>query len=168
MSTELVPTLSAGTQADCGTGHALLPEPVRAALYAALEIGPQAVALFDASDCLAFGNASYRAAWGVEPNDPPSFSSIMRTCHARGTGALIETDDIEAWIAVAQNRRRSGPGSRAFEVDLVDGRWFWMTEHLLEDGWLLSIGQDITALKHNEQTLRAARDLAVTISLTDA
>ena len=43
-----------------------------------------------------------------------------------------------------------------------------MTQRRFEDGGLLSIEQDTAALKHKEQTLRAARDLAVTISLTDA
>lgn len=143
------------------------PPPVRAALLAAIEDGPQAVALFDPGDLLAYGNDAFRKAWSIEREPFPSFGSIIRSGHARGMGALIATHDIEAWIANADRLRRHGPAFRAFEVDLCDGRWFWLTERRLDEGWILLIGQDITALKHNEQTLRAARDAAVRTSLTD-
>ena len=97
----------------------------------------------------------------------PSFASILRSCYSRGAGAIVDTDDIEAWIAAAIRRRRTGRDFRAFEVDFFDGRWFWITEKRLPDDWILFIGQDITPLKSNEQSLRAARDLAVRASLTD-
>ena len=154
-------------KASTGNRDVPVPPHFQAALLTAVEDGPQAVSLFDPDDNLAYGNSAYREAWSVEAHDRSSFASIMRFCHAAGTGALIETDDIDAWIASAEKRRRSGPAFRAFEVDLCDGRWFWVTERRLDDGWILSIGQDITALKHNEQTLRAARDIAVRLSLTD-
>lgn len=143
------------------------PPRVRAALLAAIDDGPQAVALFDPADCLAYGNDAFRKAWNVEEGAFPSFGAIIRASHGRRTGALIATDDIEAWIVNADRLRRQGAAFRAFEVDLCDGRWFWLTERRLAEGWILLIGQDITALKHNEQTLRAARDTAVKTSLTD-
>jgi diguanylate cyclase (GGDEF)-like protein len=141
--------------------------PAQSTLLAALADGPQAVSLFDPSDRLAYGNGAYREAWGVADGAHPSFASIMRSCFERSVGALIETADIEAWLARADRLRRRGAAFRAFEVDFCDGRWFWITERRLADGWILSIGQDITALKENEQVLRAARDLAVTTSITD-
>ncbi len=143
------------------------PPKVREALLCAIDDGPQAVALFDPTDLLAYGNKAFREAWGVEEEAFPSFASIIRSGHSGGKGALIETDDIEFWIDNAHRRRRQGPSFRAFEVDFSDGRWFWLTERRLVERWILLIGQDITALKHNEQTLRAARDEAVQASLTD-
>ena len=65
----------------------------------------------------------------------PSFANIMRACHGRGVGAIVAAGDIEAWIATAGRRRREGAAFRAFEVDLWDGRWFWVTERRLEAGW---------------------------------
>lgn len=140
---------------------------MRDALFAAIDDGPQAIALFDPADILAYGNTAFREAWCVAAEAFPSFGSIIRSCHAANTGTLIKTDDIDGWIAKADRLRRHGPAFRAFEVDFCDGRWFWLTERRLEGGWILSIGQDITALKNNEQTLRAARDAAVQTSLTD-
>lgn len=150
-----------------GTLNVPLPPHVKTLLLAALDDGPQAVSLFDPDDRLTYGNSTYHNAWQVTADSGSTFASIMRHCHGTGVGALIATDDIEAWIASAGLRRRTGPASRAFEVDLCDGRWFWITERRLKDGWILSIGQDITALKHNENTLRSARDIAVRLSLTD-
>lgn len=145
-----------------------IPADVQNVLLTAVHDGPHAVALFDPSDRLAYGNDVFRQAWGIENGDPsPSFASIIRSGHTRNIGALIQTEDIGVWIAAADKRRRSGPAFSAFEVDLCDGRWFWITERRLVDGWILTIGQDITALKHNEQTLRAAHALAVKASLTD-
>lgn len=147
--------------------RAPLPVAVRSILLQALHAGPHAVGLFDPEDRLAYANEAYRQGWAVEPSPDATFASIMLSCHARSCGALIETDDIGAWIARATERRRQGKESGAFEVDLHDGRWFWITERRLENGWILFIGQDITALKHNERTLRAAHDAALVASLTD-
>ncbi|BDA83620.1 GGDEF domain-containing protein [Aureimonas sp. SA4125] len=151
------------TTRDCGRSPL-----AQAALLSALDSGPQAVALFDPDDRLAYGNEAFCSGWSVESHANLSFSSIMRNCHERGVGAVVDTDDFETWIATAMDRRRTGPDFRAFEVDFFDGRWFWITERRLPDGWILLIGQDITALKHNEQTLRAARDVAVKASITDS
>lgn len=155
------------TQSSCGgAGHHVFP-PACEALLSALDKGPQAVALFDPTDLLTYGNGAFRSAWSVESDGHPSFASIMRSCYNRGVGAIVETNDIEAWITAAIRRRRTGQDFRAFEVDFFDGRWFWITEKRLADDWILFIGQDITPLKNNEQTLRAARDVAVKASLTD-
>ena len=145
-----------------------IPADVQKVLLSAIDDGPHAVALFDPSDGLAYGNEVFRQAWGIENDDPhPSFASIIRSGHTRSIGALIETEDIEVWIRAADKRRRVGPAFSAFEVDLCDGRWFWVSERRLAEGWILTIGQDITALKYNEQTLRSAHALAVKASLTD-
>ena len=145
-----------------------IPADVQKVLLSAIEDGPHAVALFDPSDRLAYSNEVFRQAWGIGSWDThPSFASIIRSGHSRNIGALIQTEDIEGWIRAADKRRRVGPAFSAFEVDLCDGRWFWVSERRLAEGWILLIGQDITALKHNEQTLRSAHALAVRASLTD-
>jgi diguanylate cyclase (GGDEF)-like protein len=50
---------------------------------------------------------------------------------------------------------------------LLNGRWFWMDHTILPNGWLLTIGTDITALKHDEKSLRQAHDAALLASRTD-
>jgi diguanylate cyclase len=73
---------------------------------------------------------------------------------------------VEAFIARTLPRRRSVP-RKSFETDLVDGRWFWMDHTILPNGWVLSVGADLTALKHNEKSLRQAHDEAMLEARTD-
>ena len=90
----------------------------------------------------------------------------MRDCHRHRRGVLIDTDDIDAWIARVRQSHRCQP-VRIFESDLVDGRWMRVTETTRPDGWVLVVMADITPLKVNEATLRRARDAAVLASMTD-
>ena len=144
------------------------PSLSRAALLSAIDSGTQAVALFDASDRLIYSNEAFRRGWAVDDDARDvTFDSMIRNCYRTKQGAIVATEDIEAWLITARGNRRNGPADRCFEVDLWDGRWMWLTERRLEDGWLLFIAQDITALKLNERTLRLARDIAVKASLTD-
>lgn len=90
----------------------------------------------------------------------------MRRNHALGLGTVISVPDFEAWVVSAQSRRGKVP-FRAFETDLVDGRWLWMTETVNRSGWMLCIANDITHLRADERTLRQDRDLALKASQTD-
>ena len=44
-------------------------------------------------------------------------------------------------------------GSRSVEVQLADGRWLQINERRTKDGGFVSVGTDITALKHQEESL---------------
>ena len=137
------------------------------ALLNAIDSGVHAVALFDASDRLAYSNEAFRKGWSVSAQPGATFDTIMRHCFKSKTGAIIDTDDLETWLAEARHKRRSGASDRSFEVDLWDGRWMWLTERRLETGWVFFLAQDITALKKSERTLRLARDAAILASMTD-
>jgi GGDEF domain-containing protein len=78
----------------------------------------------------------------------------------------IDDNDVEAFIARTLSRRRSVP-RKSFETDLVDGRWFWIDHTVLPNGWVLSVGADITALKQNEKSLRQPHEVALQASRTD-
>jgi len=78
----------------------------------------------------------------------------------------ISDGDVEAFIARALLRRRRAP-RKAFETDLVDDCWFWIDQTMLENGWILSIGADITARKRNEKPRRWAYEAALKASRTD-
>lgn len=135
-------------------------------LLASLQDSPAGFALFDANERLRYANAWFRQAYGLSPDDKPSWEQLMRDCHSRRCGVLIETDDIDAWIARVRMSYRRTP-VRSFESDLVDGRWLWVTETLQPDGWLALTATDVSSLKANETTLRKSRDDAVIASLTD-
>ena len=138
------------------------------ALLDGLETGIHAIGLFDGEDRLAYSNPMFRAGWAIDKPEGVTFDSMMRHCYDAAKGAVIDTLDIDAWLANARRNRHQGAMDRAFEVDLWDGRWMWVTERRLESQWVLLVAQDITALKTNERTLRLARDAAVQASLTDS
>ena len=124
------------------------------------------IGLFDPDDRLRYANLHFRATYALTPDAEPSWEELMRHCHREHVGLLIETDDIEAWLAQVRRTRRQQP-LRSFESDFVDGRWMRVSETLHANGWVMVMATDVTALKVNESTLRQARDEAVHLSITD-
>jgi PAS domain-containing protein len=140
-------------------------EALRALVEALTESG-QAVSIFDAADNLRYANKTYHGMFLGDYDGPFTFTDILRHAHRNGLGVRIDDNDVEAFIARTLARRRSVP-RKSFETDLVDGRWFWMDHTILPNGWVLSVGADITALKQNEKSLRQAHEVALQASRTD-
>lgn len=135
-------------------------------LQAALHLSPVLLALFDRHDRLLFANAAFCRAYDVAPDETLSWSELMQRNYERGAGALIQTHDFAAWLVSARSRRGKLP-YRAFEADLTDGRWIWMTEAMQPDGSMLCLANDISELKVSERELRQARDKAQRAAQTD-
>lgn len=127
---------------------------------------PVLIALYDSEDRLRHANPSFRESFQLADGDLPTWADIMRLNHRLRTGVVIRNNDFEAWLLSAQSRRGKLP-YRAFEMDLYDGRWFWMTETVQQDGWMLCVASDVTELRQGYRTLRQDRDLAVRASQTD-
>lgn len=124
------------------------------------------IAVYDPEDRLRYANADFRKTYSVEPDETPLWPDLMRRNWQAGRGAIIAHPDIDAWLASAISRRGKVP-RRAFESDLVDGRWLWIVETVQPDGWMLFIATDITELRREERELRQLRDLATRASETD-
>ncbi|MDC8784905.1 GGDEF domain-containing protein [Roseateles koreensis] len=137
-----------------------------AQLMACHDDSPLLTALFDEHDVLRYANPAFQAAYDVEPDGQLNWAAIMRHNHVTRRGAMIETQDIEAWIASVLSRRGK-TAFRAFEADLSDGRWIWMTETLQKQGWLLCVASDITALRQDSRALRQAHARALAAAQTD-
>ncbi|PND39321.1 hypothetical protein C1O66_18495 [Paucibacter aquatile] len=148
------------------TAPARLPSGLAETLLELQEQSPLLVALFDARDVLCHANPAFREAYCVEPDGLLTWADMMRDNHAHGRGALIETEDIEAWISAVSNRRGKLP-YRAFEVDLCDGRWLWVTETVQAQGWMLLVASDITNLRQDNRSLRLAHVRALAAAQTD-
>lgn len=139
-----------------------------AARFSALaELTEVLVALYDPEDRLFRANHAFREAFAIAEGEHPSWAEVMCRNHGKGRGSVISSDDFENWLASARSRRGKLP-YRAFEADLLDGRWLWMTETTDRDGWMLCIASDITSLRAEERELRRDRDLALKASQTDA
>lgn len=124
-------------------------------------------AVFDPSDRLAFANAAYRRAFGIDDDARPTFPDIIRKCVTTGHGLRVDCGDAEAFLTDILPRRRAQP-QRSFAIDLCSGAWRWVQETLLPDGWMLCVLSDITPLKRIEQSLRAAHTDALEASRTDS
>jgi diguanylate cyclase (GGDEF)-like protein len=127
---------------------------------------PVGLALWDAGDRLRLANRWFEDAYGVSAADAPTWEQMVRGCHARQRGVLIETDDIDAWVAAVRRSYRQVP-VRAFESDLCDGRWVRVVETLRGDGSLLTTISDVSTLKATEAALRLAHEEAVRVSMRD-
>ena len=131
------------------------------------DLSPLLVGLFDDNDMLRYANPAYAAVFRINPAQSLSWSDLMRLSYAQGHGANIETNDIEAWLTATRARRGKQP-HRTFEADLTDGRWIHMTETVDEQGWVLEVAFDVTALRMNQRSLRVARDGALRAAQVDA
>src|ERR671913_1131040 len=140
-------------------------EALRCLVEALTESG-QAVYIFDAEDNLRYANKTYQGMFLGNYDGPLTFTGITRHAHRNGLGVRIDDGDVEALIARTLPRRRR-VSRKSFETDLVDGRWFWIDHTVLPNGWVLSVGADITTLKNNEKSLRQAHEAALKASRTD-
>jgi diguanylate cyclase (GGDEF)-like protein len=111
-------------------------------LLSGLDMSESPLALFDASDRLVLSNPAFLTLYGVAPGEH-RFADIIRCCYRQVTGPRIETDDVEAWLRMAESKRRTRP-RRSFAVDMLDGRWFWAIETTFSDGWVLVTFNDIS------------------------
>lgn len=124
------------------------------------------VAVYDQEDRLRLANRAFRDAWFIGEDEQPIWSELMRrNFHAR-RGTIISAADFESWL-LSTLARRGKSGFRAFETDLHDGRWVWMTETMQPNGWMLCVASDITSIRSNQRTLRQDRDSAIKASQTD-
>ena len=124
-----------------------------------------AMAVFSPQDRLHFASSGFMELYDVQPG-AQTFDTLMRHCWQSGHGPRIDTDDIEGWLERANTKRRSQL-VRQFEVDMIDGRWLWISETTLKDGWIILSVADFTAVKRREFRLESDRDAAITASETD-
>jgi diguanylate cyclase (GGDEF)-like protein len=124
------------------------------------------IALYDQDDVLRYANASFRSAYHLAPDEQLSWATIMRRNYKAGLGTVLKTTNFDEWLVSTQSRRGK-TAFRAFETDLVDGRWLWMTETVRPNGWMLCIASNITQLRADDRWLRQDRDLALRASQTD-
>lgn len=135
-------------------------------LAALLTISGTLIAVYDEDDRLRLANNAFRSAFALDDEETPLWSELMRRNTLAGKGTIIRAGNFESWLVSAQSRRGKIP-FRAFETDLADGRWLWMTETVEQNGWMLCVATDITHIRRSERDLRQDRDFALRASQTD-
>ncbi|MBY3575781.1 GGDEF domain-containing protein [Rhizobium laguerreae] len=124
------------------------------------------IAVYDGNDRLQYANDAFRSVYLIEPDETPLWPDLMRRNFELARGTVIQTSHFDEWLRSTQSRRGK-IGYRAFETDLHDGRWFWMTEAVQKNGWMLCIASDITGLRAHGRIVRQDRDQAIKASYTD-
>ncbi|MDR5809818.1 GGDEF domain-containing protein [Caballeronia sp. LZ019] len=143
---------------------------LRLALQGSLSVGDAFIGVYDDRDFLRYANDAFLRAFELQAGEVATFSSIIRDAARQKKGVRIEAGDPLGFIADVQVRRRllaHPPRQRTFPVDFVDGRWFWCTETLLVNRWIVLSGTDITLLKTTERQLEGERDRALLMSGVD-
>jgi diguanylate cyclase (GGDEF)-like protein len=141
---------------------------VGGALASALASGSLLVAVYGADDTLRYASAAFRQLFQLDSVDATmTFDDLIRRGASRNCGPRIDCGDVAAFIVETQTRRRHQPGQRCFATDTLDGRWYWMTETLLESGWIIVFGSEISPLKHSELALTKAHSEALYEARTD-
>jgi signal transduction histidine kinase/DNA-binding response OmpR family regulator len=132
-----------------------------AQLIEAIESISEGFSLYDPDDNLVVCNSRYRENLypGIADTMMPGtqFEAILRHAAERGliAGAQGRVDD---WVAqrMAQHRETGGPHLQ----QQSDDRWIQISERKTEDGGIVAVYTDVTALKHAEEQLLLAKEQA--------
>lgn len=120
-----------------------------------IEFLPEGIAIFDAGERLRVFNSRYpELTWPeiadrIEPG--MKLEDIARASFEHGVLYSGE-DDVEAAVAGTLARHRQAPVT--LELQLPDGRWIKINKERTDDGWIVGIYADITAIKQREEALR--------------
>jgi two-component system cell cycle sensor histidine kinase PleC len=128
-----------------------------ARLRDAIETIPEAFVLWDAENRLVLCNSYFQRLHKLPD------SAII-------PGTSYETVSEVGRMPEVRTRRREtsalAPGARTFEAQLDDGSWLNISERRTKDGGYVSVGTDISQIKHHEQKL-VENDLRLRATVDD-
>ncbi len=147
----------------------LIPESLQLLLLEALDKSPDGLGIFNDDDTLVFCSSAFAALFAQTSESATGlkFADLIRHAHQSECGIHVETDDVEDWIEKAHRKRRSA-NYRTFELDTSDGRWFLMTEQVLDCGALFILATEITAKKRVEEKLQKLSRKLTVLANTDS
>ncbi|MDU0353213.1 PAS-domain containing protein [Paraglaciecola aquimarina] len=133
-----------------------------------LRVSQDGYAIFTADDILQGCNQAFADILYLDSDKiiGKSFDELYRQVFKNQQGPKIDTLDIDGWLLESSKKRRSRE-FRLFEIDLVDGRWFLISEQTLSNGDLLLQAKNITKQKMLEQDLHKHTTQLTNIASTD-
>ena len=110
----------------------------------AIENISEAFVLWDTDSKLVLCNSKYQQFHSLPPSvcEPGTAYSVVAAASREPT--------VNKFVPGQINGKS---GSRSIEVQLADGRWLQINERRTKDGGFVSVGTDISALKHQEESL---------------
>ena len=147
-----------------GTDPELLP-----VLLKALFGGHVGICLTDPDDFVRYANPAFRLSFMPDAalNGPVEFTDAIAASVRAGRGIKLESLPLDRFVARVRSNRRNAPKRYDFAVDLTDGRWFWVNDHKLPDGWMLIVASEITSMKGEELRLKHDHAKALEAARTD-
>jgi signal transduction histidine kinase/PAS domain-containing protein len=133
--------------------NAINAELVEQQLSDTIEAIPYGVAVFDAQDKLIFINNKSREVFpDLDDMLVPGtdFTQLIRANFERGV-QTTSAEEREAAIEKRLSLHRRNYGTR--EVELANGRWVELSEHITSDGGTVISWSDVTPTKRREQAL---------------
>ncbi len=122
----------------------------------ALETVSEAFVLWDEDNRLVMCNSKFQRFHNL-PNEAIFPGRPYAEIMAGATAPLIQSE-----IALGA---RAQAGAKTYEARLADGRWLQINERRTKDGGYVSVGTDITTLKHHEEQLMdSERRLMATVA----
>ena len=129
-------------------------------LHVALDILPDAIALFDAKDKLVLCNNRYRQLYPMTAHlmvPGARYEDLIR--HSARAGAVTEAvGREEQWVQhrLAQHRKSNSVSLH----EMFGDQWIRLSERRTPDGGIVSLRTNVTDFIHNERALHAARQQA--------
>jgi sigma-B regulation protein RsbU (phosphoserine phosphatase) len=146
-----------------------LARDAHALMIEAIESVPQWFSLFDADDRLVICNRKYRevvSGPGAQVRTGDSFESIIRRIAERGD-IPAAIGNVESWVHMRLDTHRNPQGP--YIQHRSNGEWIQINERKTQDGGIVAIATDITALKNAEQVAEDAKArLADSLALVEA
>lgn len=153
-------------------------EPATTLLIEALELTPDAFAIFNATDRLIYCNQAWGELFAMDAKQAIglTFNQLVKHAFYQTSGIKIDLNmhdhetELDLWLEKAQQKRRSQP-FRHFEIDLKNGDWFLVSEQCFNQNYLFTYATNISATKKLESDLQKTnqemQQLAMTDQLTD-
>ncbi len=126
------------------------------------------IAVLDANNIFLFHNRAFACMFGFPDGAMlgKHYDDMMAWAYTHRSGPLIEAASLDEWLAHVHSRQRSAR-FRAFEVDLIDGRWLLLTEQVHAGGEMVVLCTDISHQKKIEFELKQAHADLQRLALTD-
>ncbi|PLX39086.1 MAG: PAS domain-containing sensor histidine kinase [Hyphomicrobiales bacterium] len=122
----------------------------------AIETISEAFVLWDADNRLVMSNSKYRQFHNLS-------ETLMRTGASYDDIMAAAQEPIITTRMVDDGTNRGG--ARSYEAQLDGGRWLQVSERRTKDGGFVSVGTDITPIKHHEENLmESERQLMATVA----
>lgn len=135
----------------------------------ALSSTKDGVGVYDKNDVLVYCNKTVAALFGLSVEEAlnKTFTELSEISFNSSIGVNIEYPTLDAWLDNALSKRRSCQ-FRKFETDTKSGKWFLVTEQLVDDNYLYMYITDITEKKENEKKLTLLSEKLSKLASTDS